>query len=105
METVRVEKVNECFMQVHCDDGLDLEIYLIFFSFSVPNAKFMFLLLRIDIGTVKSDYSRSKLKEFISVSYHMLTNFVVSVAMTLRALLMFSVAKYETWKWKTFSDH
>ena len=68
METVRVEKVNECFMQVHCDDGLARDLFD-FFSFSVPNAKFISL-LRIDIGTVKSDYSRSKLKEFISVSYY-----------------------------------
>ena len=104
METVRVEKVNECFMQVHCDDGLARDLFD-FFSFSVPNAKFM--------PSVKNRYWDGKVRLFsiktkriyIGVSYHMLTNFVVSVAMALRALLMFSVAKYETWKWKTFSDH
>ena len=40
MSSVRVSKVNEVFMQVHCDDGLARDLYD-FFSFTVPNAKFM----------------------------------------------------------------
>ncbi len=39
-ETVRVEKLDEVFMRVHCDDGLAKDLYD-FFSFTVPNAKFM----------------------------------------------------------------
>ena len=37
---VIVSKVDECFMKVHCDDGLARDLYD-FFSFTVPNAKFM----------------------------------------------------------------
>lgn len=37
---VRVEKINEVFMRVHCDTGLSRDLYD-FFSFTVPNAKFM----------------------------------------------------------------
>ena len=39
-ETVRVEKLDEVFMRVHCDDGLARDIHD-FFSFTVPGAKFM----------------------------------------------------------------
>ena len=39
-ETVRVEKLDEVFMRVHCDDGLAKDLHD-FFSFTVPNAKFM----------------------------------------------------------------
>ena len=39
-ETVRVEKLDEVFMRVHCDDGLSKDLYD-FFSFTVPGAKFM----------------------------------------------------------------
>lgn len=39
-DTVRVSKVDEVFLQVHCDDGLARDLYE-FFSFTVPNAKFM----------------------------------------------------------------
>ena len=39
-ETVRVEKIDEVFMRVHCDDGLARDLYD-FFSFTVPGAKFM----------------------------------------------------------------
>lgn len=38
--TVSVEKVDEVFMKVHCDDGLSRDLYD-FFSFTVPGAKFM----------------------------------------------------------------
>ena len=55
METVRVEKVNECFMQVHCDDGLARDLFD-FFSFSVPNAKFM--------PSVKNRYWDGKVRLF-----------------------------------------
>ena len=37
---VIVSKVDECFMKVECDDGLARDLYD-FFSFTVPNAKFM----------------------------------------------------------------
>ena len=37
---VIVSKVDECFRKVHCDDGLARDLYD-FFSFTVPNAKFM----------------------------------------------------------------
>jgi len=37
---VFVSKVDECFMKVECDDGLARDLYD-FFSFTVPNAKFM----------------------------------------------------------------
>ena len=40
MERVTVKKVDEVFMQVNCDDGLARDLYD-FFSFTVPNAKFM----------------------------------------------------------------
>ena len=40
MPKVTVEKINECFMKVNCDDGLARDLYD-YFSFSVPNAKFM----------------------------------------------------------------
>jgi len=39
-DTVRVSKVDEVFLQVHCDNGLARDLYE-FFSFTVPNAKFM----------------------------------------------------------------
>ena len=39
-ETVKVEKIDEVFMRVHCDDGLARDLYD-FFSFTVPGAKFM----------------------------------------------------------------
>ena len=55
METVRVEKINECFMQVHCDDGLARDLFD-FFSFSVPNAKFM--------PSVKNRYWDGKVRLF-----------------------------------------
>ena len=38
--TVTVSKVDECFLTVNCDDGLARDLYY-FFSFKVPNAKFM----------------------------------------------------------------
>ena len=38
--TVTVSKVDECFLTVNCDDGLARDLYD-FFSFKVPNAKFM----------------------------------------------------------------
>ena len=37
---VSVSKVDDVFMKVHCDDGLARDLYD-FFSFTVPNAKFM----------------------------------------------------------------
>ena len=37
---VRVSKIDDVFMKVHCDDGLARDLYD-FFSFTVPNAKFM----------------------------------------------------------------
>ena len=40
MSKVTVEKINDVFMKVNCDDGLARDLYD-FFSFSVPNAKFM----------------------------------------------------------------
>ena len=40
MERVTVRKVDEVFMQVNCDDSLARDLYD-FFSFTVPNAKFM----------------------------------------------------------------
>jgi len=55
LDTVRVEKINECFMQVHCDDGLARDLYD-FFSFSVPNAKFM--------PSVKNRYWDGKVRLF-----------------------------------------
>lgn len=39
-DTVTVSKVNEVFLKVDCDDGLARELFE-FFSFKVPNAKFM----------------------------------------------------------------
>ena len=39
-ETVRVEKIDEVFMKVHCDKGLARDLHD-FFSYTVPNAKFM----------------------------------------------------------------
>lgn len=39
-DVVRVSKVNEVFLKVDCDDGLAKELFE-FFSFKVPNAKFM----------------------------------------------------------------
>ena len=40
MERVTVRKVDDVFMQVNCDDSLARDLYD-FFSFTVPNAKFM----------------------------------------------------------------
>ena len=37
---VKVSKIDEVFMKVHCDDGLARDLFE-FFSFTVPNAKFM----------------------------------------------------------------
>lgn len=37
---VRVEKIDDVFMKVHCDDGLARDLYD-FFSYTVPGAKFM----------------------------------------------------------------
>ena len=37
---VRVSKIDEVFLKVHCDDGLARDLFD-FFSFTVPNAKFM----------------------------------------------------------------
>ena len=39
-DVVRVSKINEVFLKVDCDDGLAKELFE-FFSFKVPNAKFM----------------------------------------------------------------
>ena len=39
-DTVRVSKVDEVFMKVHCDKGLARDLFD-FFSFTVPGAKFM----------------------------------------------------------------
>lgn len=39
-ETVRVSKIDEVFMKVHCDKGLARDLFD-FFSYTVPNAKFM----------------------------------------------------------------
>ena len=39
-DVVTVSKVNEVFLKVDCDDGLAKELFE-FFSFKVPNAKFM----------------------------------------------------------------
>ena len=39
-DVVKVSKVNEVFLKVDCDDGLAKELFE-FFSFKVPNAKFM----------------------------------------------------------------
>ena len=40
MSKVTGEKINDVFMKVNCDDGLARDLYD-FFSFTVPNAKFM----------------------------------------------------------------
>ena len=40
MERVTVRKIDEVFMQVNCDDSLARDLYD-FFSYTVPNAKFM----------------------------------------------------------------
>ena len=55
MSSVRVEKINEVFMKVHCDDGLARDLYD-FFSFTVPNAKFM--------PSVKNRYWDGKVRLF-----------------------------------------
>ena len=39
-DTVSVSKIDEVFMKVHCDDGLARDLFE-FFSYTVPNAKFM----------------------------------------------------------------
>ena len=62
-ETVRVEKLDEVFMRVHCDDGLAKDLHD-FFSFTVLGCKFM-RLIRTDIGMAKLDYSLSKQIRFI----------------------------------------
>lgn len=54
-DTVRVEKLNEVFMRVHCDDGLARDLHE-FFSFTVPNAKFM--------PSVKNRYWDGKVRLF-----------------------------------------
>ena len=54
-DTVRVEKLNEVFMKVHCDDGLARDLHE-FFSFTVPNAKFM--------PSVKNRYWDGKVRLF-----------------------------------------
>ena len=38
--SIKITPVDEVFLQVHCDDGLARDLYE-FFSFTVPNAKFM----------------------------------------------------------------
>ena len=53
--TVRVSKLNEVFMRVDCDDGLARDLFD-FFSFSVPNAKFM--------PSVKNRYWDGKVRLF-----------------------------------------
>jgi len=53
--TVRVSKVNDVFMKVDCDDGLARDLFD-FFSFSVPNAKFM--------PSVKNRYWDGKVRLF-----------------------------------------
>ena len=55
MPKVTVEKINECFMKVNCDDGLARDLYD-YFSFSVPNAKFM--------PSVKNRYWDGKVRLF-----------------------------------------
>jgi len=55
MSKVTVSKVNEVFMQVNCDDGLARDLYD-FFSFTVPNAKFM--------PSVKNKYWDGKVRLF-----------------------------------------
>jgi len=55
MSKVTVEKINECFMKVNCDDGLARDLYD-YFSFSVPNAKFM--------PSVKNRYWDGKVRLF-----------------------------------------
>lgn len=55
MSKVTVSKVNEVFMQVNCDDGLARDLYD-FFSFTVPNAKFM--------PSVKNRYWDGKVRLF-----------------------------------------
>ena len=37
---ITLKKIDEVFMQVQCDDGLSRDLFE-FFSFTVPNAKFM----------------------------------------------------------------
>ena len=62
-ETVRVEKLDEVFMRVHCDDGLARDLYD-FFSFTVPGAKFM-PSYKNRYWDGKVDYSLSKQIRFI----------------------------------------
>ena len=58
--TVTVSKINEVFMKVDCDDGLARDLFD-FFSFSVPNAKFM--------PSVKNRYWDGKVRLF-SIKTH-----------------------------------
>ena len=50
-----LKKIDEVFMQVQCDDGLMRDLFD-FFSFTVPNAKFM--------PSVKSRYWDGKVRLF-----------------------------------------
>ena len=59
MPKVTVEKINECFMKVNCDDGLARDLYD-YFSFSVPNAKFM--------PSVKNRYWDGKVRLFSNIN-------------------------------------
>ena len=58
--TVSVSKVNDVFMKVDCDDGLARDLYD-FFSYTVPNAKFM--------PSVKNRYWDGKVRLF-SIKTH-----------------------------------
>ena len=82
MERVTVKKVDEVFMQVNCDDGLARDLYD-FFSFTVPNAKFMpSYKNRFWDGKVRLFSLKTK-KRFISVYFHMLMSSVENVDMIL----------------------
>ena len=52
---ITLKKINEVFMQVECDDGLARDLFD-FFSFTVPNAKFM--------PSVKNRYWDGKVRLF-----------------------------------------
>ena len=69
-----LKKVDEVFMKVECDDGLARDLFD-FFSFTVPNAKFM-PQLRIDTGTVRLDSFQSKHIRYTLDYFHMWTSSV-----------------------------
>ena len=52
---ITLKKIDEVFMQVQCDDGLSRDLFD-FFSFTVPNAKFM--------PSVKNRYWDGKVRLF-----------------------------------------